>query len=62
MEAITRGKKVNETRLLAKFRAAHGTTDREDIYHQLGMQYIPPSCVKTKGEIEALSPENFPKI
>lgn len=59
-EANTRAPKRSKTAAGPSARSAQLLTE-EDIYHQLGMQYISPELREDQGEIEAASAGKLPK-
>jgi DNA polymerase (family X) len=56
----TRAAKRSKTTADPSARSAQLTTE-EDIYHQLGMQYVPPELREDEGEIEAAQAGKLPK-
>lgn len=60
--AIKKGLKLNEYGLFdRKNKKVAGETE-EEIYHQLGLQYIPPELREDRGEIEAASTDTLPDL
>lgn len=59
--AIRHGYKLNEYGLF-RGEAAVAGADEEDIYHTLGMPWIPPELRENRGEIEAATAGNLPHL
>lgn len=59
--AIKKGMKLSEYGLF-KGKKRIGGKSEEEIYHKLGMQYIPPELRENRGEIEAAIKRKIPKL
>jgi DNA polymerase (family X) len=59
--AIKKGLKLNEYGLFKKKKKIAGKTEKE-IYHSLGMEWIPPEIREDRGEIESSLEKNLPSL
>jgi DNA polymerase (family 10) len=60
--AISKGWKLNEYGLFDKVGARLAGTTEEDVYTELGLQYIPPELRENRGEVEAAAEGKLPKL